>query len=47
MFIDDSGANVRGAAEVGITAFQLFEVDGGYDTDALVEAIEAFAADRG
>ena len=47
MFIDDSGANVRGAAEVGITAFQLFEVDGGYDTDALVEAIEGFAADRG
>lgn len=46
MFIDDSGANVRGAAEVGITAFQLFEVEGGYNTDALVEAIEAFAAER-
>lgn len=47
MFIDDSGANVRGAEAVGITGFQLFEVDGGYNTDALVEAIEAFAVERG
>ncbi|WP_448003964.1 HAD-IA family hydrolase [Agromyces bauzanensis] len=47
MFVDDSGANVRGAAEVGITGFQLFEVDGGYNTGALVEAIEAFAVERG
>lgn len=46
MFIDDSGANVRGAEVVGITGFQLFEVDGGYNTDALVEAIEAFAVER-
>ncbi|WP_448809457.1 HAD-IA family hydrolase [Agromyces bauzanensis] len=46
MFVDDSGANVRGAEEVGITGFQLFEVAGGYNTGALVEAIEGFAADR-
>lgn len=46
MLVDDSGANVRGAEAVGITGFQLFEVDGGYDTGALAEAIEAFAADR-
>lgn len=46
MFVDDSGANVRGAEEVGITGFQLFEVEGGYNTGALVEAIESFAGDR-
>ncbi|KRE26133.1 HAD-IA family hydrolase [Agromyces sp. Soil535] len=47
MLVDDSGANVRGAEAVGITGFQLLEIGGGYNTDALVEAIEAFAAERG
>ena len=46
LFIDDSGANVRGAEAVGITGFQLFEVDGGYNTGALVDAIESFATER-
>jgi len=46
MLIDDSGANVRGAEAVGITGFRLLEVEGGYNTDALVEAIDAFAAER-
>jgi len=47
MFVDDSGANVLGAEAVGITGFQLFEVGEEYDTDALLAAIEEFAADRG
>ena len=46
MFVDDSEANVRGAEAVGLTGFQLLEVGDGHDTDALAEAIEAFAAQR-
>lgn len=46
LFIDDSGANVRGAEAVGITGFQLLEVDGGYSAGALLDAIESFATER-
>ena len=42
-FADDSLANVLGARAVGITAHQLVAVDGVYQTDALSDAIEAFA----
>ena len=41
---DDSLANVLGARAVGITAHQLVEVDGVYQTDALLDSIERFAA---
>jgi glucose-1-phosphatase len=47
LFVDDSGANLRGAEAVGITGFQLLEIEDGYNTDALAEAIESFAQDRG
>jgi putative hydrolase of the HAD superfamily len=47
LFIDDSGANLRGAEAVGITGFQLLEIEDGYNTDALADAIESFAQDRG
>jgi FMN phosphatase YigB (HAD superfamily) len=47
LFIDDSAANVRGAEAVGIAGFQLLEIDGGYNTDALDDAIEAFARAHG
>ena len=47
LFIDDSGANLRGAEAVGITGFQLLEVEDGYNTQALAVAIESFAQDRG
>ncbi len=43
-FADDSAANIAGARAVGITAHQLTRHDGRYDTDALLAAIEAFAA---
>ncbi len=46
-FVDDSDANVRGAEAVGITGYRMSEVEGGHDADAMVEAIEAFAAERG
>ena len=46
-FIDDSAENVRGAEAVGITGFQLLEIEGGYNTDALDDAIEAFAREHG
>lgn len=41
---DDSAANVAGARAVGMTAHQVTAIDGVYQTDALREAIEAFAA---
>ena len=41
---DDSLANVRGAEAAGMTAHQLTVVDGIYQTDALADAIERFAA---
>lgn len=41
---DDSLANVEGARAVGITAFQLLRVDGVFQTDALLAAVEEFAA---
>jgi glucose-1-phosphatase len=47
LFVDDSGANLRGAEAVGITGFQLLEIEDGYNTYALSEAIESFAQDRG
>jgi len=47
LFVDDSGANLRGAEAVGMTGFQLLEIEDGYNTDALAEAIESFAQDRG
>jgi putative hydrolase of the HAD superfamily len=40
---DDSLPNVLGARSVGITAHQLVQVDGEFQTDALAAAIEAFA----
>jgi len=42
-FADDSAANVEGARAVGITSHRLLFRDGEYQTDALLEAIEAFA----
>lgn len=41
---DDSLANVEGARSVGITAHQLVAVNGVYQTDALLDSIERFAA---
>ena len=41
---DDSLANVEGARSVGMTAFQLLRVDGQFQTDALLAAVETFAA---
>ena len=46
-FIDDSAENVRGAEAVGITGFQHLEIEGGYNTGALDDAIEAFAREHG
>lgn len=46
LFVDDSGANVRGAEAVGIAGFQLLAIEGGYNTSALLDAIETFAAER-
>lgn len=43
-FADDSAANIAGARAVGITSHRLTSHDGVYDTDALLTAIEAFAA---
>jgi putative hydrolase of the HAD superfamily len=43
-FADDSAANIAGARAVGITAHQLTSDNGVFDTDALLAAIEAFAA---
>lgn len=43
---DDSLPNVMGARAVGITAHQLVSVDGVFQTDALRDAIEAFAGRR-
>ena len=40
---DDSLPNVLGARAVGITAHQLVAIDGVFQTDALHDAIEAFA----
>jgi putative hydrolase of the HAD superfamily len=40
---DDSAANVLGARAVGITAHQLLYIKGVPQTDALLEAVEAFA----
>ncbi|GLI25989.1 hypothetical protein ARHIZOSPH14_02310 [Agromyces rhizosphaerae] len=42
--VDDSGANVRGAADAGLEAFEFLEVGHGYNTAHLLEAVEAFAA---
>jgi glucose-1-phosphatase len=44
ILIDDSAANVRGAIDAGMHAYQLRSVDGVYDTDGLLCALEAFAA---
>lgn len=41
---DDSAANCAGARAVGITTHQLIEVDGQFQTDALLASIEEFAA---
>jgi putative hydrolase of the HAD superfamily len=41
---DDSAANVEGARAVGMTAHRLVAVDGVYQTDDLLAAIEGFAA---
>lgn len=46
LFVDDSGANVRGAEAVGIAGFQLLAIEDGYNTSALFDAIETFAAER-
>ena len=45
-FADDSLENVLGARSVGITAHHLVAIDGAYQTDALGDAIEAFASRR-
>ncbi|MET0726561.1 MAG: HAD-IA family hydrolase [Leifsonia sp.] len=42
-FVDDSPANVRGAEDVGITAFRLRHTDEGFNTDELAAAIRAFS----
>lgn len=41
---DDSAPNCAGAESVGITAHRLLNIDGVYQTDALMAAIEEFAA---
>ncbi|MDH6180548.1 HAD superfamily hydrolase (TIGR01509 family) [Microbacteriaceae bacterium SG_E_30_P1] len=43
-FADDSAANCAGAAAVGITAHHFTQLNGVYQTDALLTAIEEFAA---
>ncbi|WP_353809355.1 HAD-IA family hydrolase [Agromyces sp. SYSU T00194] len=43
-FVDDSGANVRGAADAGLEAFEFLPIGDEYNTDHLLEAVEAFAA---
>ena len=40
---DDSAANVLSARSVGMTAHQLLAVNGVFQTDALLNAVEAFA----
>lgn len=45
LLVDDSRANLRGAEAVGIAGFQLIPLDGGgFNTEQLLEAVEAFAA---
>lgn len=47
ILIDDSRANLHGAEAVGIAGFQVVPVEGGgFNTERLLEAVEAFAADR-
>jgi HAD superfamily hydrolase (TIGR01509 family) len=41
---DDSAANVEGARAVGITAHRLVAIDGVYQTDDLLRAVEQFGA---
>ena len=41
---DDSGANCAGARAVGMTAHHFVQVDGAFQTDALLAAVEEFAA---
>lgn len=41
---DDSRANCEGARAVGITAHQVIALNGSYQTDALLDSIERFAA---
>lgn len=43
-FADDSAANIAGAAALGITTHHLEYIDGIPRTDALMSAVEAFAA---
>jgi FMN phosphatase YigB (HAD superfamily) len=43
ILIDDSAANVAGAIEAGMHAFQLHEIDGEFDIAGLDAAIDAFA----
>lgn len=44
-FVDDSAANVRGAAEAGIRSFRLASGEpGSYNTDELLGAMRSFAA---
>ncbi len=43
-FADDNAENIAGAAALGITAHHLDSVDGIARTDALMSAVEAFAA---
>ncbi|MET0975803.1 MAG: HAD-IA family hydrolase [Leifsonia sp.] len=42
MLIDDSAANVDGALAAGMSAFQLVPTASGFNTDELMEAVEAF-----
>ncbi|MFC6357403.1 HAD-IA family hydrolase [Luethyella okanaganae] len=44
ILIDDSAANVRGAREAGMHAFQLVRTSDGHNTGELADAVEAFAA---
>jgi glucose-1-phosphatase len=43
-FADDSAANCEGARAVGMTAHHLVEVNGEFQTDALLADVEEFAA---
>ncbi|KQO99532.1 HAD-IA family hydrolase [Leifsonia sp. Leaf264] len=42
-FVDDSAANVAGAREAGMTAFQLVPTRSGHNTDELAAAIREFS----
>jgi FMN phosphatase YigB (HAD superfamily) len=47
-FVDDSAANLRAAADLGMTTFRLARTDGRFNTDELAAAMRRFAGrDRG